>query len=183
MNLIQGISPITGQRLYFDSDGFKYPSISTLAGKFWSTYSIYKWSIKLGRVIAAEQGLDNLSDRELYQLGKAEANRIKEEAAIRGTAVHLAIETSEPTGNPEYDAYIDQYNLKVAPHLEVLHQEITLAYVTFDNMRMAGKADIIGKYKGKLALCDMKTSEEPKKSQYMGRFGLQLTTCGIRFVL
>lgn len=181
MQLTQSVSTHTGSRVYLDEEGFRYPSISTLAGFFFSTIGLYRWTIKLGRAIAAEQGLDNLSDKELYQLGKAEATRIKEVAAIRGTAIHLAVETSEPTGNPEYDAYVDQYNLKVAPHLEILYQEITLAYVTPDNMRMAGKADIIGRYKGELALCDMKTSEEPKKSQYMGRFGLQLAAYALCF--
>jgi hypothetical protein len=181
VQLTQSVSTHTGSRVYVDEKGFRYPSISTLAGFFQSTIGLYRWTLKLGKQIAAEQGLENLTDRELYLLGKVEANRIKEEAAFRGTAVHLAVETSEPTGNPEYDAYVEQYNLKVAPYLEVLHQEITLAYTTPDNMRMAGRTDIVGCWHGEMAICDMKTSEDPKKADYMGRFALQLSAYALGF--
>jgi CRISPR/Cas system-associated exonuclease Cas4 (RecB family) len=182
VQLTQTTSSITGQRLYIDSEGLKYPSISTLAGKFWSSYPIYLWKVKLGRAIAAtlEDG-HLLTDKELARLGYEESEKIKNDSAARGTAVHLSIETSEPTGNPEYDAYVEQYRLKVAPYLEILHQEITLAYITPDNMRMAGKADIVGHWRSELAICDMKTSEDAKKTQYMGRFALQLSAYALCF--
>ena len=78
MNLTQGKSTITGQRLYFDEQGFKYPSISTLAGKFWSTYGIFKWRVKLGRAIAADMEDGHLlDDKQLARLGYAESEKIK----------------------------------------------------------------------------------------------------------
>lgn len=180
--LLQTTSTYTSNRIYLDEKGCKYPSISTLANFFGSTLGLYFWTVKLGKQIAAEQELEGLTKRELYDLGKPEAKRIKEATATLGTCVHRAIETNSWTDNDDYDRYVNQYRLKIAPYLEILHQEIVLSYTTLDRtMRMAGTADIVAKWKGELALCDLKTSEEPKKVAYMGRFSLQLAAYALSF--
>lgn len=174
MNLTQSVSTHTGNRVYVDSEGFRYPSISTLAGFFFSTLPLYRWTLKLGKQIAADQGLENLTDRELYLLGKVEADRIKEATATLGTSVHAAVENDELTGNPEYDAYVEQYRTHIAPHLEIIHQEIVLGHVTPESYRMAGTCDLIAKWRDELIIGDWKTSSKPKKDSFMGRYALQL---------
>lgn len=174
MKLTQGTSTYTGNRVYYDEQGCRYASISTLAGLFFGTYSLYRWNLKLGKQIAAEQGLVDLSDRELYLLGKVEGDRICKESADLGTAVHLSVETGEPSGNPEYDSYYEQYKIHIAPYLEIHHQEIVLGHVTPEGYRMAGTCDLIGKWGGELIIGDWKTSLKSKKATFMGRYALQL---------
>jgi hypothetical protein len=174
MNLTQTVSEFTGKRIYVDEDGFRYASISTLAGLFFDTYSLYRWNLKKGKQIAADLGLENLTDRELYLLGKPEGDRICKESATLGTKVHAAIETNTPTGDEECDAYYEQYKTHIAPHLEIYHQEIILGHVTPDGLRMAGTCDLLGVWRGDEIIGDWKTSTDPKKKAYMGRYALQL---------
>jgi PD-(D/E)XK nuclease superfamily len=177
--LIQCTSEHTGKRIYTCEEGFRYPSISTLANFFGSTIGLYKWNLKLGKQIAAEQGLENLTDRELYLLGKPEGDRICKESADLGTEVHRCIELNELSGNEEYDAYVEQYHRHIAPHLEILHQEIVLGHVTPEGLRFAGTCDLIGKWKGETIIGDWKTSPEPKKKAFMGKYALQLAAYAI----
>jgi hypothetical protein len=136
-----------------DDSGARYPSISTLAGFFFNTFSLHKWRKRVG-----------------YD----EANRIKVESANLGTAVHAAVEHNTLTGNPEYDAYVEQYRTKIAPYLEIHHQEIVLGHVTPEGYRMAGTCDLIGKWGGELIIGDWKTSPKSKNKNFMGRYALQL---------
>ena len=179
MQLIQTTSKYTGSRVYEDPEGFRYPSISTLANFFSSTFSLYRWYLKLGKQIANEQGLEHLSDRQLYDLGKPEGDRLCKEAATLGTAVHSAIETGQLTGNEEYDAYVHQYRRHIEPHLEILHQEVVLGHVTPEGLRFAGTCDLIGKWKGETIIGDWKTSPDKKKKFFMGNYSLQLAAYSI----
>jgi hypothetical protein len=175
VKLEQQISEFSGKRIYVDEHGFRYASISTLAGFFGSTIGLYKWNLKLGKQIAAD--LDDahlLSDRELYLLGKPEGDRICKESAELGTKVHAAIETNMLTGDEECDAYVEQYRTHIAPHLEIYHQEIILGHVTPEGLRMAGTCDLLGAWKSEDIVGDWKTSESPKKKAFMGRYALQL---------
>jgi hypothetical protein len=174
MQLTQATSTHTGARVYFDEDNHKYVSISRLANFFQNKFSLYRWNLKLGKTIAAGTGLEGLTDRELYKLGKPEGDRICEESATLGSAVHLAIELDQLTGNPEYDVYVHQYRRHIAPHLEILHQEIVLGHVTPEGLRFAGTCDLIGKWKGQLVIGDFKTSAKIKNKNFMSSYALQL---------
>jgi hypothetical protein len=158
MQLIQGKSTHTGNRVYTDESGFKYPSVSTLAGFFFSTYGLNAWRKKVGY---------------------AEANRIGRESAARGTRLHSAIEHNEWTGDEELDRYLTHYHNDIAPHLEVLHQELILGHVTPEGYRFAGTCDLIARWKGELVIADWKTSEKIKNKNFMGRFALQLSAYSI----
>jgi hypothetical protein len=181
MQLTQSVSTHTNQRIYLDEFNHKYVSISRLANFFQSTIGLYRWNLKHGRKIAAEQGLEGLTDRQLYELGKPEGDRICEESAQLGTAVHLSIETGKLTGNPEYDAYVEQYHRHIAPHLEILYQEIVLGHVTPEGLRFAGTCDLIGKWKDELVIGDWKTSEKIKNLKFMGKYALQLAAYSLSF--
>jgi hypothetical protein len=160
MELTQTKSPHTGERIYVDEKGRRYPSVSRLAGFFWSTYSIHKWK---------------------QTVGKEEAQRIMRESAKRGTAIHKAIETNTWTGVEEYDQYLRTYRNTVASDIEFLHHELTLAHVTEQGHRFAGKTDSIANWIGKLTVDDFKTSEKPKKLEYMGGHALQLSAYSIAY--
>lgn len=179
MQLTQTVSKFSGKRIYVDEQGFRYASISTLANFFGSTWGLYNWNFNLGKEIAANQGLEGLTNNELYKLGRPEGDRICNEAAELGTAVHEIIETSEPSGNPELDAYYEQYKTHIAPHLEIHHQEIVLGHVTPDGLRMAGTCDLLGAWKGEDIVGDWKTSPKKKKKTFMGSYALQLAAYSI----
>ena len=153
MQLTQSVSTHTGNRVYIDPEGFRYPSVSTLAGFFFNSYSIFKWKRKVGY---------------------AEAERIMRESCDRGTRIHAAIETNTLTGDDELDQYVEQYQTKIAPYLEIHHQEIVLGHVTPEGYRMAGTCDLIGKWGGELVIGDWKTSPKSKNKNFMGRYSLQL---------
>jgi hypothetical protein len=179
MQLTQCISEHTRQRIYLDEENHKYVSISRLSNMFFSTYGLYIWQVNLGKTIAADRSLEGLTDRELYELGKPEGDRICEESAILGTAVHAAIELDQLTGNPEYDAYVEQYRRHIAPHLEILHQEIVLGHVTPEGLRFAGTCDLIGKWYTEDIIGDWKTSTKKKNKNFMGKYALQLAAYSI----
>ena len=153
MQLTQSVSTHTGNRVYIDEDGFRYPSISTLANFFFNTFLLNKWRKRVG-----------------YE----EAERIKVDSANKGTLIHAAIETNTLTGDDELDQYVEQYQTKIAPYLEIHHQEIVLGHVTPEGYRMAGTCDLIGKWGGELIIGDWKTSPKSKNKNFMGRYSLQL---------
>jgi len=187
--LTQQQSEYTTNRVYVDQYGNRYPSSSTVAGKFWSTYSLYKWRIKLGQEKAEELKEENpdliLTEDDIKQLGKIEAEKIRDYSARRGTAIHEAIELGQSTGNPEWDLFVEQYYKHIDQHLEIKHQEIALGYTSDKTVlygdkeipcRTAGKADLIGLWKDKLVIGDFKTCDDkkPKGKSFMGRFALQM---------
>ena len=160
MKLTQETSAHSGQRIYLDENGGRYVSVSRLANFFQSTYGLNQWKKRVG-----------------YD----EADRILKESAARGTSIHSAIETGELTGNDEYDQYVHQYRRHVEPHLEIIHQEITLGYTTEEGMRFAGICDLVAKWHDNLIIGDWKTSEKPKKSQYMSNYALQLAAYSLAY--
>ena len=161
MRLTKTTSPHTNSRIYVDLDtGSKYPSVSRLAGHFWSSYSIYLWRQKVG---------------------KEEANRIMRESAKRGTAIHKAIEKGTWTGIEEYDQYLRTYRRTIASDIETIHTEITLAHVTEQGYRFAGTSDLIANWRGELIAGDYKTSETKKSSDHMGQYALQLSAYSIAY--
>jgi hypothetical protein len=152
MKLTQIESPITRNRLYIDEEKNRYPSSSTVAGKFWNKVGLYKWQHGLGQEEAERLGLD-LEWTEIKALGRKLAEEIRDYSANRGTAIHDEIEHGTSTGNPEWDLFVEQYHKHIAPYLEIKHQEIALGFTSDKTVnyrgkkivcRTAGKADLIG---------------------------------------
>ena len=136
----------------------------------------YQWGEKLPSVTTILSAVPDQSKqialaRWRERVGEDEAERIKNEAAVRGTIMHRILE-GEMTGKRHADltptgqeagilaqAIIDYGFLKNLD--EVWGNEVMLAY---DGL-YAGTADVIGVYKGQECIIDFKQSNNPKKKQ------------------
>ena len=136
----------------------------------------YQWGEKLPSVTTILSAVPDQSKqialaRWRERVGEDEAERIKNEAAVRGTIMHRILE-GEMTGKRHVDltptgqeagilaqAIIDYGFLNNLD--EVWGNEVMLAY---DGL-YAGTADVIGVYKGQECIIDFKQSNNPKKKQ------------------
>lgn len=158
--------PFKGKRFYETQNGKFYPSITTVLGNTISeekSQSLKNWQTSLGMDVAQKKTQD---------------------AADRGTAVHLMIERylkKEPVIQGEkYDpSIITSFNaikLKLNQIEEVWGQEVALAS---DLIEVAGRCDCIGVYKGKGCIIDFKTSTKIKNNKDIEDYKLQLTAYSI----
>jgi len=149
----------------YTTEGNHYPSITTL----------------LGRTISEEkkQSLTNWQN----SLGIKQANKITNDAANRGTNVHLLIErflNKEDLKREQFSQ--DDFNLftslkiKLNQISEVWAQEIPLYS---DMLQIAGRCDAIGVYKGVPSIIDFKTSTRLKSDKDIADYKLQCTFYGI----
>ena len=96
----------------------KYPSVSTLIGKFEPKDGLRSWQIDLGKEAVLKDSTQDLalfSENELYQLGAKEAGKIRTNSSNRGTKVHKLIEDYFKHG------YISDnpYFIRVLPFLRI----------------------------------------------------------------
>ena len=134
----------------------------------------YQWGEKLPSVTTILSAVPDQSKaialaRWRERVGEEEAEKIKNDAAVRGTIMHRILE-GEMTGNRHADLtklgqeagllaqqIIDHGFLKNLN--EVWGNEIMLAY---DGL-YAGTADVVGVYKNRECIIDFKQSNNPKK--------------------
>jgi ATP-dependent exoDNAse (exonuclease V) beta subunit len=159
--------PFSGMRFYETPSGKFYPSITTVLGGTASeekTAALKKWQTSLGA--------DN-------------ARRKTQEAADRGTAVHLMCErylNKEETVKPgekfnlEDAKCFNALKLKLNKVEEVWGQEVALYS---DLIELAGRCDLIGVYKGKPCIIDFKTSTSIKNESRIEDYKLQLCAYSI----
>ena len=134
----------------------------------------HRWGEKLPSVTTILSAVPDQSKsialaRWRERVGEEEAERIKNEAAVRGTIMHRILEGEmtharhvdlTPTGQEAgilAQAIIDYGFLKNLD--EVWGNEVMLAYAGL----YAGTADVIGVYKGQKCIIDFKQSNNPKK--------------------
>ena len=134
----------------------------------------YKWGEKLPSVTTILGAVPDPSKRIALQrwrerIGDEEADRVKNEAAVRGTIMHRILE-GEITGSKHLDLTpIGQEAGILAQQIldhgfiknlnEVWGNEIMLAYEGL----YAGTADLVGVYKNRECIIDFKQSNNPKK--------------------
>lgn len=141
------------RRLYVTPDGKKYPSVTTVLG--WSKIeSIKKWR---------------------KSVGEENANRISNQAATRGTKLHLQAEDYLNNKEPKFKSPLEKdLFLSVRPLLDRINnihlQEKTL-YSNF--LKTAGRVDCIAEYDGRLSIIDFKTSGKLKKEEYISDYFMQ----------
>jgi len=113
------------------------------------------------------------------RVGEVEAERIKNTAAIRGTAMHSYLEHYVKGGNvlDLSDVGREARNMaeviieKGFPDLEeVWGVECTLFYPGL----YAGQTDMCGIYQGRESIIDFKQSNKPKRAEWIGDYKLQL---------
>jgi ATP-dependent exoDNAse (exonuclease V) beta subunit len=164
---------------------FPYPEISTIThndGRWYDTPLGYYPSITT--ILGHTESAEKVASLKRWQdaLGE-EATRITQEAADRGTHVHLLAErylqalplwAPDENGNeiPE-DARGMFKSLKLFLNKvdEVWGQEVALYSKTIE---IAGRCDLIGVYEGIPAIIDFKTSRRLKGNDDIGNYRVQL---------
>ena len=148
-------------RHYTTPEGKRYPSVTTVLGAH------------------TRDGINEWRDA----VGHAVADKIKNQAAVRGTKFHEFAEKYLNNENP---------SLKDLPILEqdlfsharryldridnIRAQEVPL-YSDF--LRIAGRTDVIGEFDGKRSVIDFKTSRQEKKKEYIGHYFMQCAAYAI----
>ena len=150
-----------------DIQGQRLPSVTTVLGQTQTkdkANSLQRWRDKVGH---------------------EEARRITQEAAARGTAMHLYLE--------KYclgEGYLDLTDVgNVAKHMaekivdrgidnrltEIYGNEATLYYPGL----YAGSVDLVGQHDGSMAIIDFKQTNKPKQREWIGDYFLQMAAYGM----
>ena len=153
-------SSVDGVRKYSINDE-KLPSVTTIISKTQDaskTESLDRWKLRVGEV---------------------EAERIRNTAAIRGTAMHTFLEHHIKGGNVldltdvgrEASGMAQTIIDKGFPDLEeIWGVECTLYYPGL----YAGQTDMCGIYQGRESIIDFKQTNNPKKAEWIDDYKLQL---------
>lgn len=154
-----------GSRVYVNAAGVGYPSATTVLSIL-NKDSINKW-------------------RE--RVGEEEANRVSKQATTRGSKIHSLTEAYLKNEEVDFDAVkaslldkemFNKFKLILDPIDNIHCQELAL-YSDF--LRMAGRVDCIAEYNGVRAVIDFKTSNRPKKKEYISSYFMQATAYAIMY--
>ena len=117
--------------------------------------------------------------RWTQKVGQVEADRSKDQAAKRGTAMHSYLETYVQGGKildlrdvgREASSMAETIIAKGFNDLEeIWGSEVTLFYPNL----YAGATDLCGVYQGRESIIDFKQSNKPKKAEWIGDYKLQM---------
>ena len=146
---------------HYDVDDKKLPSVTTILQATQDAEkaeSLKRWASKVGQV---------------------EAERIKNTAAKRGTAMHSYLETYVQGGKVLDLRDVGREASSMAETIiekgfgdleEVWGSEVTLFYPNL----YAGATDLCGIYQGRESIVDFKQSNKPKKAEWIGDYKLQM---------
>ena len=133
-------------------------------------------------ILAATQSEEKRKSLEAWKsrVGEAQADRIKDTAAVRGTAMHKYLEEYLEGRNyldltlPGQEARtmatkVIEEGLKDRLH-EIWGSEVTVHYPGL----YAGATDVVGIYEGRQSIVDFKQSNKPKRREWIIDYFLQL---------
>jgi ATP-dependent exoDNAse (exonuclease V) beta subunit len=149
----------SGKRTYATPEGQTYPSVTT---------------------VLSEHGREAIAAWR-NRIGAAEANRISNSAARRGTRVHKLAERYIKNeeivlDNPLHQDLFD----RIRPHLDEIDNIRASEYNLYsDYLRLAGTVDCIADYKGKPHIIDFKTSSKPKQRDWIHSYFMQASAYAI----
>ena len=153
-------SLIDGKR-HYDIDQEKLPSVTTILS-----------------ATQSEEKKKSLADWKA-RMGPQYADRVRDLAAMRGTAMHRYLEAFiDGTGHKDLTS-IGKEAEQMAKRIiesglgdleEVWGQEVTLYYPGL----YAGATDIVGIYEGQPAIIDFKQTNKPKKREWISDYFAQL---------
>jgi len=113
------------------------------------------------------------------RIGEEAAEKIKSEAAVRGTAMHKILEKYVLE-----EGYVDETNVGKQAHnmaIQIIQNglsDVTEYYGTECTLYYpglyAGQTDLVGIHKGQDAIIDFKQSNKPKRPEWIGDYKLQL---------
>lgn len=145
-------------RVYKTPSGKKYPSITSVTGIL-SKEAIQEWRTNVGEV---------------------EANRVSRIASTRGTRLHLLAELYITNQTEDFEQTFKKSMIDVTMMWKGLRKKIDAgltevlaseARLWSDELEVAGTVDCIGKFFGKYAIIDFKTSRKQKyKADITGYF-------------
>lgn len=153
---LEKVTQEDGNRRYVTPNGDHYESVTTFIGRHWDKSFLLKWKAKIG---------------------EEKAEKIKVDAARRGTALHKITEsyllnnlTEEVNDDPNTKALFT----KIKPLLDRLNNIRLLETPLYsDKLQLAGTPDCIAEYSNTLAVVDFKTSTRVKKKTQIVDYFLQ----------
>ena len=141
----------------YDVAGYRLPSVTTILGKTKDTSSLDSWIARKGR---------------------KEAERIKNQSATRGTAMHKYLENYVLGKGYEDLTELGQETKRMAekvievglaPVSGYYGSEVTLYYPGL----YAGSTDLVGVHNDKETIIDFKQANKPKREEWIGDYKLQ----------
>lgn len=153
----------TGKRFYITPNGDQYPSVTTILGA------------------KEKPWLENWKK----MLGDEKAEKEKNRAAERGTAIHDMTERYLKNEDPETFRSLYSNDLvkgfnQIKPYLNRIDninaQEVTLYS---DTLKAAGTVDLVGEYQGTLSIVDFKTANNNRTEDQIEDYYLQATAYAI----
>lgn len=156
---------INGKRFYVSPQGKRLPSVTTFLSHF-KKDTIQAWRKKVG---------------------EEEANRISSKAARRGTKFHSLMESylkNEEGFLTEKDVMPDMQlaflNMKkVVDRIDNIHYIETMLYSEI--LGLAGQVDCIAEFDGVPSVIDFKTSNKPKKEEWITNYFEQCTCYSLMY--
>ena len=153
-------SLIDGKR-HYDIEHTKLPSVTTIIG-----------------ATQSEEKKKSLADWKA-RLGDAAADRVRDTAALRGTAMHTFLEAYiRGTGHRDLTS-VGQEAEPMAKKIisdglidlnEIWGSEVTLYYPDL----YAGATDVVGIYNGRESIIDFKQTNKPKRREWISDYFTQL---------
>jgi ATP-dependent exoDNAse (exonuclease V) beta subunit len=145
-------------RVYLTPNG-PYPSITTVLGH------------------SAPEEKKSVLANWRARVGNSKADQISQDAAQRGTNVHLMLERALNDEDPklddfpmEHQAMFKSLRLEVKKINKVIAQEVVLYS---DLLAVAGRVDLIAEYQNRMSVVDYKTSSRVKSETDIGDYWLQ----------
>ena len=146
-----------GKRFYVTPEGERYPSITTILSEL-TKADIQKWRTRVG---------------------EKEANRIVAQASRRGTAVHSVCESYIKNQDEYLDGelpHIVELFRSIEPYLDRIDMvRLVEGALWSDELKVAGRTDLIAEFDGELAVIDYKTSTYRKTWEMCHKFFMQGT--------
>ena len=147
----------SGKRFYVTPEGERYQSITSILSNL-SKDGIQKWR---------------------NRVGEKEANRIVAQASRRGTAVHYLCEqyinNAENALEGELPHIVELFR-SIEPFLDRIDNiRLVEGALWSDELKVAGRADLIAEFDGELAVIDYKTSTYRKSWEMCHKFFMQGT--------
>ena len=145
----------TGSK-YFTPEGNAYPSITTVLGVL-NKEGIIAWR---------------------KRVGEEEANKISQQASVRGTAVHKLAE-DYLNNDPDWKEGAMPTNLFSFEDIKKIMDKrlnniwMQEVFLYSDRLKTAGQVDCIAEFDGQLSIIDFKTSRKPKKVEWITSYFIQ----------
>ena len=161
---------------------FKYPTSSRSVIRGSRHYDLGQEKLpSVTTILSATQSAEKIASLAKWKerVGSIEADKIRDSAALRGTAMHAFLEAYllgkdrvdlTPVGQAARIMGQRIVDRGLADLDEIWGSEVTLYYPGL----YAGATDLAGIYDGQESICDFKQSNKPKQKEWIGDYFTQL---------